>query len=184
MTKKLIFSALLFGLFGGVTLFLFVIYLLYNETREPLASIGVVLLVGLIAFLPMLFRRIKNKGNTNFSSLVSVGFPSVVFALVIYTIVTIIYFNTAISQNEKNALIDEKVERLIMGHEGGAIDIFDFEEEARLDFIYGVFDLISDLFSFLIFSPFIVLVCVLFALILKPKVEYQEQNNEQSESLT
>ncbi len=180
MIKKIIFNSLFFGLFGGILLFSIKRYNLYSEINE----LWTIFSVGIIIFIPMLFRRLKNKGNTTFGSLFSIGFPSILFAVIINTLISFLFLNTAFDQDQKNQLIDEKVSRLIMEHESGRINIFDYDRQANNAFSFDVEDVINGIFAFLILSPFIVLLCVLFALILKPKVEYQEQNNEQSESLT
>ncbi len=171
MNKNAILINLLFGVIGGLCIFLLDVYHVYSNVDGLLYFA----LHFALVFICMLLFRKKQAEKASFSSLFKKGILFVLLSLFVYTAAFYSYCYLYLSQNQKEILVDEKIGREIMAFEGAGINIFSLD-----DSIYSYLNpnFLNDIFLYLFTTPLYVLVCVIFALILKPKIKHQDYSAE------
>ena len=162
---------LLFGIFSGLILFTIDTFDIYIEIAFWMYMLGFVF----VTVFPMLWCRFKNKQESTFGSLIKVGLLNFLVAFLVSTAATFTYTYKYLNHDLKYEIINEKVAKDILNFEGSSIDIFSMDTLSYRT----VNPNIAELFIGFLFSiPLYLLICIILALILKPKIELDQDTSE------
>ncbi len=158
--KQKFITYILFGILGGLIIFLIDLFDVYFRITGWIYFFTAVSII----FVPMFLHRLKKNASRSFSAMFRIGIIVTIMSAVSYSIISQVYPRIFFSEAEKTRLVDEKVNRLIMEFDGPKIDIFEMEESALSFFEPDISRLLMIL---ALLAPFLFFLTVLFALVLK-----------------